>query len=134
MTAPGPQSSVHRSRTVRAETLQHQRTPWLPQTVTTTADAVSYRGPGWGCQRILRAASAPVSRVGGVQVVKGSSPATGVRSFGLELLAAHVYVAVCHEPAQRLVQRVERGVPRDVTEHLLRPGRACRNTAEDVLT
>src|ERR1035437_3848082 len=56
------------------------------------------------------------------------------RNFGLELLAAHVYVAVCHEPAQRLVERVERGVPRDVAEHLLRPGRACRNTAEDVLT
>jgi hypothetical protein len=53
---------------------------------------------------------------------------------GLELSAAHVYVAVCNEPSQRLVQRVERSVPRDVAEHVPRPGRACSNTAEDVLT
>src|SRR6185312_7772691 len=51
----------------------------------------------------------------------------------LELLAADVGLAVGHQPGQRLVQRLQRGVPRLIAEHVPGPGDARGDAAEGVL-
>src|SRR5580698_9746040 len=51
----------------------------------------------------------------------------------LELLSADVRLAVGDEPRQRLVQGVERPVPRRIAEHLPGPGGARGDAAEGVL-
>src|SRR4029453_16446642 len=56
-----------------------------------------------------------------------------VMSLDLEVLAADVDVAMRGEPAKRLVQGVQRAVPRAVAEDLAGPVDACRDAAAGVV-
>src|SRR5262249_60093940 len=57
----------------------------------------------------------------------------GIRAWSRELLAADICLAVGDEPCERLVQGVERAVPRRIAEYLPGAGDARGDAAEGVL-
>src|SRR5499433_3549207 len=57
----------------------------------------------------------------------------GIRAWSRELLAADICLAVGDEPCERLVQGVERAVPRRIAEYLPGTGDARGDAAEGVL-